>query len=517
MDRHRSLFLGLAGASLGIGALVLLGWAFDVQSLLTILPGQVTMKANTAVCFALGGIALASLCYPRGARLRAACASRVLLVGGLTLLEYLLGRSLGIDEALFRDPIVGGGTSQAGRMAPNSAFNLCLVGIGLLLLGHRSRHASRIAQALAFLVLFITLLALLGYVYGAHVFVGLFSLNRMALHTVVGFVTVAGGILVATSDRAWLGELLRTPSARVVASRLLPAALLVPLSVGAAVLAGYRAGLYDAAFSTCLMTGAEVVSFSLLTWLSARALNAFEGEKASSRMDALTGLRSRRGFAIEAGEALDASRQAGHGALILFVDLDGMKRINDERGHAVGDAALIEMATLLRSIVRATDVVARLGGDEFVVLCAGAGEACGHEIVQRLSTRLDVLNALPGRPFRLECSAGFATTHAAERESLDDLLIRADAAMYQVKKRRSLSGRHAKHTVPETPDGAGAVAAAIRGRRSLHVVTALAGLGGGHAGADHGGPRVRSCARGMEQEPPSSYRESDPRRALPRR
>ena len=440
MAPRRAALVGLFATSFGIGASLLIGWSLDVRALMAVVPGQVTMKPNTAVCFVLSAVALASLASPGGmagrARLRAVCAWLVIALAGSTLLEYLVGRGFGIDEALFHEPVLGSGSSHPGRMAPNSAFNFLLLGTAFLLSRSSWRHAARLTQGGLFGALFVTLLAALGYVYRAQVLVGLLSLNRMALHTIVGFVAVGSGLLVATSDRAWVGELWRTRSARAVASRLLPAALVVPVSVGAVVLTGYRVGLYDTAFAACLMAGAEVMSFTLLTWLTVRTLNAFEEEKTVAQMDALTGLRARRGFVLEATEMLDACRRAGRSAALLFVYLDGMKKVNDEQGHRVGDEALAEMASVLRSVFRSTDVVARLGGDEFVVLCSAATAATATEMVERLASKLEAANAAPGRRYVLACSAGFAVADAGAETSLDELLALADADMYRVKRAR---------------------------------------------------------------------------------
>jgi diguanylate cyclase (GGDEF)-like protein len=436
MDHRRRLLLGLACVPLAIGALVLVGWVLDVRVLVAVIPGQVTMKPNTAVCFILSAVALAvtAAAFPRAAVVRVACVTLVVLLAGATLLEYVCGTRLGIDELLFREPVLSSGSSHPGRMAPNTAVNFVLLGLSFLVAPRRSRNAARVAQALTFVAMFVTLVATLGYAYQARVLVGLFSLNRMAVHTIVAFAALGAGVLVATAERAWIGELLRSRSSRAVASRLLPAALVVPICIGAAVLAGFRAGLYDAAFAACLMAGAEVISFTLLTWLSVRALNAFEEEKAVSRIDVLTGLRARRGFLIEATDMLAACHSARKSSLVLFVDLDGMKQVNDALGHEVGDAALVEMASVLRSVFRSTDVIARLGGDEFVIFCGAGTAAFGAAMVKRLTAKLDEINAVPGRRYRLACSAGFKVADVGTEPSLDELLSGADAAMYAVKR-----------------------------------------------------------------------------------
>ncbi len=93
--------------------------------------------------------------------------------------------------------------------------------------------------------------------------------------------------------------------------------------------------------------------------------------------DELTGVLNRRGFEAELKRVLDLARRHGETGVLLFVDLDGFKRVNDVYGHAAGDAVLREVAALLKQNVRRSDVVARIGGDEFVVLLTKACAAGG--------------------------------------------------------------------------------------------------------------------------------------------
>ena len=88
----------------------------------------------------------------------------------------------------------------------------------------------------------------------------------------------------------------------------------------------------------------------------------------SSLKDDLTGLFNRRGLLKQAAPYFDFARRQQEKLLLLFIDLDGMKRINDEFGHNEGDNALIRTATILNRSFRSSDVIARLGGDEFTVL-----------------------------------------------------------------------------------------------------------------------------------------------------
>ena len=123
-------------------------------------------------------------------------------------------------------------------------------------------------------------------------------------------------------------------------------------------------------------------------------------------------------------------------ALVVFVDLDGMKRINDELGHELGDQALTETANTMRQCFRYSDVLARLGGDEFVALAIDAPEDTAAAIEARLYEKLADLNAKPGRPFELQFSVGMAPYDLSRAEMIEEVLARADSLMYEQKRAR---------------------------------------------------------------------------------
>jgi len=155
-----------------------------------------------------------------------------------------------------------------------------------------------------------------------------------------------------------------------------------------------------------------------------------------SYLDELTGLYNRRGFLRYARLQLDAAALARRPMLLIFVDLDDLKDINDRLGHATGDRALVDLGTVLKSTFRERDVVARLGGDEFVVLVTDSSVVREPDLLARLATRLDALNARPGREFRLGFSTGVAAFDPAAPEPLEELLSEADSRMYLDKRRR---------------------------------------------------------------------------------
>ena len=104
-----------------------------------------------------------------------------------------------------------------------------------------------------------------------------------------------------------------------------------------------------------------------------------------AHQDTLIDMPNRRGFMRALGRFIDRAKRYGEPSAMLFVDLDGLKSINDSFGHLAGDVALIQVAHLLVGGVRRSDVVARLGGDEFAILLAHSTEENAHETAARLA------------------------------------------------------------------------------------------------------------------------------------
>lgn len=148
--------------------------------------------------------------------------------------------------------------------------------------------------------------------------------------------------------------------------------------------------------------------------------------------DTLVPLSNRRGLAKALAQTIARHRRHGTPAAVLFVDLNGLKRLNDAYGHAGGDAALIHVAERLRAGTRGNDCVARIGGDEFCVLLDHAGEAEALETAERLVTDIGNEDLIfDGAPLPLSVAIGVTTIEADD--SVETVIARADAAMYRRK------------------------------------------------------------------------------------
>lgn len=151
-------------------------------------------------------------------------------------------------------------------------------------------------------------------------------------------------------------------------------------------------------------------------------------------VDELTGLANRRGFfALGEHELLVAARTRSSVGL-LFVDVDGLKHVNDELGHAVGDLLLREAADIIRETIRASDVAARLGGDEFCVLLMGDPDLDADRVVARMQETTANHNARPKRNYTISLSMGLSTLPAGRSVTLEELIDAADEEMYEDKR-----------------------------------------------------------------------------------
>lgn len=169
-----------------------------------------------------------------------------------------------------------------------------------------------------------------------------------------------------------------------------------------------------------------------LTDLAAIAIDALE-LRALAETDALTGAASRRAFRAEIGRAVKLARRHKYPLTCMVMDLDHFKEVNDQQGHAVGDALLAAVIEACRGVLRESDVLGRLGGDEFAVILPHTGAAQGLRVAGKMRAAIAAVQ-VPGSagPVAVTASLGVAQLDPAVKEA-DDLLAQADAALYDAK------------------------------------------------------------------------------------
>lgn len=239
-----------------IGCIVIMGWLFNIATLKSVLPGLVTMKANTAIGFILSGL---SLWFwhrhpPRHFSQHSAqlWAFLVLLLGVLTLLQYIFPIDFGIDQLIFKESVDAIATAAPGRMAPNTALNFFLIGSALLLLCHRRPQylATHFFTIVSFLIAF---LGLLGYLYGnAYFYHYGETFTAMALHTAITFILTCISIIIAHPQRGLMVVITMDNAGGILARRLFLAAILIPPLISWVILLGYRYEIYTPEMETSL-------------------------------------------------------------------------------------------------------------------------------------------------------------------------------------------------------------------------------------------------------------------------
>ena len=264
---------------------------------------------------------------------------------------------------------------------------------------------------LALVILILVLIA--GYIFGADYLVGYAPGTRLSPQTLACVVLLT---FVQTSRRAPHGTssvLVGVGIGSQFARIMLPASVAVSYLI---ILVGERlfaSGTLTLPHAAAVTAAGMAALMLLLVLLLASKINALESElRGLSLGDALTGLHNRRGFYLLAEQARRDARRAATPLTVLVFDADGLKKINDNLGHAEGSEFLIDIATLLRETFRGSDVLGRIGGDEFAVVTHGRDDELTSAL-RHLDDATEAANRAGHKPYRLSVSVGAVTTGPA--------------------------------------------------------------------------------------------------------
>lgn len=285
-----------------IGCLVLFGWIANIPMLKSVLPGLVTMKANTALGFVLAGTSLFLLLKSTTSERRLVDRLCCLVVAALslaTLSEYVFGWNLGIDQFLVIDDPQPVNTSNPGRMSPLTAICFTLVSCALWLNGSKQRGTSAAkvswAEGCVLLVSSIAAQVLIAYLYQVQPIIGLIIYTQMAVHTAVCFIVLGVGILLAHPRQGLIDLITANSVGGVLARRLFPAAIAIPLVLGWLQITSERIGLFKPEFGTSVLVVLNITIFLGLIGWNARLLHRIDLQRQSA-VEAL----------YEANDALEA-------------------------------------------------------------------------------------------------------------------------------------------------------------------------------------------------------------------
>jgi two-component system, cell cycle sensor histidine kinase and response regulator CckA len=294
LSRAFSRCAACAVGALGVSALV--GWWLNRALLMSVAAGFVAMNPVTAVEFILAGVALYLLRDQDSMPSSAGAAGRMIAATVVALAVLCLSRlytpwDLGVDRLLFRDQVAQVIGGFPNRMAPNTGLSLVLLGTALGLLDYRAPGDWRPAYGLAAVAGGLGLAAAVGYAYNSSALYGVGAFIPMALNTAVGILALAAGVFCARPRGGLPAVALGSGPGGVLARRLLPATLFVPLVLGWLYLKGHEAGIFDPAGGIALLSAATTLIVAVLIWQAAVSLNRSDlaRRRAEENLQALNG------------------------------------------------------------------------------------------------------------------------------------------------------------------------------------------------------------------------------------
>ena len=271
-----------SGVVILIGSLVLIGWLLNVQILKSAAPHLIAMNPLTAILFILSGTALIRAVgtgRKSTDKLFLFCAVIVTLGGAMKIAECVFDFDLNFDQLLFRKEVNSPGPFGPNEIAMNTALGFMLCGISLLLLNVETRRGFRPAQVFIVLVGLLALLVLIGYAYRVLPLYSIGSRIPMALNSAISFGLFSLAALAVRPGRGMMRVITSDTTGGAMARRLLPAAILIPLILGALRFSGERHGFFEIESGISLFAFANIVLFTAVIWWNAKLLFKAEQER----------------------------------------------------------------------------------------------------------------------------------------------------------------------------------------------------------------------------------------------
>ena len=426
---------------LGIVALIALtifsAWIFP--PLVTYLPVFATrMSIPMALTILLCALSLAisepgnHLSLPRAGRYIAAQAG---LLAVLILLESTFRLFPAVDTLLEADRAPG----NTGGLPVHSPAAFVLLSLAMMLVNSTGPFLRRIADGLVPITCLMTLVLLSENLFGAVGLLRLSADNMISPLLLACLVLLTWVVAMRQAEQGVWSIFVGAGIGSRIARGFAPVLLVIPFLIEVArtriILKDLVPEQYGAAILTSLAAGLSMVLLLVLVW----RINSMEKEIHDLTLrDELTGLYNMRGFYLLGEQTLRLAQRAELPFSVLFIDLDGLKKINDDLGHSTGSAYLAETGEVVMACFRETDVKGRFGGDEFVV--AGQFSMVGIELAAaRLKMMAEQRNVAVARKYPLSLSVGFVTLDHPSTESLKELVRRADEAMYREKRSKKVA------------------------------------------------------------------------------
>lgn len=452
-----------------LGAIVIVGWYLDIPALIQIHKDFVPMQFNTALGFILASIGISLMLYqlpqsnfskvPKISVISMICAIVLIMLGGLTLLQYIFNLNLGIDQFFFQHYITVK-TSHPGRMAPNTALNFLLTGIAILLMNQdKIRNYLSYSSYLGALILGFSTVSLCGYIYHIETAYGWGKLTNMAVHTSIGFILVGLNLILEIQYLWQVKKQQLNPT--FWAFNLMIFSLTITISLWQAV---YATTLFDPTeandiylknlvsngilfFGTLLS-----VVLTIAVWLAHRFYEQVKDLKIAhqkilslnrklkklSYIDGLTNIANRRFFNMTFEKEWSRTCRRQERLLLMIIDIDYFKNYNDFYGHQQGDECIKNVAHILKKLVnRKTDLVARYGGEEFILLMTDISPESAQmmaENIHKTIVNLRIPHAASPIHSSLTISLGYNIVIPTPDLDPTKFILEADKALYQAKQ-----------------------------------------------------------------------------------
>jgi len=282
----RRFISGICLAVVLLSALMLSGWAAHTPIFTYLYPDHESVKPNTAATFILAALSLRLLAPLKSTVPRrlvgVAFGLLVSAIGLCTLFQYVFELELGIDALLFDVTPRNAADLYPARMSIEGAVNFALMGLALATLDRSTIRGLVLAEHLTLTPLFVSILAIIGYLYSQQSLYKIGPYTALALPSSVLFLVLASGIVLARPNRGLMATLMSRSAGGVILRRILPVAVGTPLLIGWLRLRGQELGLYDLGFGLALFAAFTTLSGTIFLWRFAPSLNRADMQRTQS-------------------------------------------------------------------------------------------------------------------------------------------------------------------------------------------------------------------------------------------
>ena len=423
----------VAGA---IAVLTLCGWL--IPSFGQVLPSSWwLMNPNTALCILFGAAAILLIQQNISIFVVRLCGVIIIFLASLTLYGYATGQSLSIETFLAQDE----SAQYPGRMSAHSAAFFCILGLSFIIAEKSQDHRNNLRDVLTLLLISLVLVFFSGYFFSATNLYGHSTEIHVDVHTFITMCLLTFGNFVRGIHGGIFSSFIGFGISSYTARTTLPWALLGPFVIISVI--SYLSTILgisrenQTALSATLLT---LMLFFIIVRVSNKISLLEDDLRKLALTDEMTGLYNNRAFYIIGKNAFLDSLRNDTLLVLLYFDLDGLKKTNDTLGHQIGSEMIVDFTNLLKANFRRNETIARIGGDEFVVL----SKQSAIEIALKRLAEATVAANKKGKPYTISYSHGKIMGKAKDYQSLDELLKQADALMYENKSKKK-----PKHNKPE--------------------------------------------------------------------